>query len=83
VFLLDGMIKLGESNVIIGQPKVGKSSFSTGLIAALRDRIPQFLGRDLAIPGERMPVLVFGTDQSEGDWLHLLHRESLFQKIKH
>ncbi len=77
VFLLDGMVKLGESNVIIGQPKVGKSSFSTGLIAALRDRIPQFLGRDLSIPNERMPVLVFGTDQSEGDWLHLLHRESL------
>jgi hypothetical protein len=77
VFLLDGMIKLGESNVIIGQPKVGKSSFSTGLIAALRDRVPQFLGRGLATPNERMPVLVFGTDQSEGDWLHLLHRESL------
>jgi len=77
VFLLDGMVKLGEANVIIGQPKVGKSSFSTGLIAALRDKHPQFLGRDLSIPGERMPVLVFGTDQSEGDWLHLLHRESL------
>ena len=77
VFLLDGMVKMCESNVIIGQPKVGKSSFSTGLIAALRDRLPQFLGRDLATPNERMPVLVFGTDQSEGDWLHLLHRESL------
>ena len=77
VFLLDGMVKLGESNVIIGQPKVGKSSFSTGLIAALRDRLPTFLGRDLSIPSERMPVLVFGTDQSEGDWLHLLHRENL------
>ena len=77
VFLLDGMVKIGESNAIIGQPKVGKSSFSTGLIAALRDRTPQFLGRDLATPNERMPVLIFGTDQSEGDWLHLLHRESL------
>jgi len=77
VFLLDGMVKLGESNVIIGQPKVGKSSFSTGLIAALRDRLPTFLGRDLSVPSERMPVLVFGTDQSEGDWLHLLHRETL------
>ena len=77
VFLLDGMVKMSEANVIIGQPKVGKSSFSTGLIAALRDKKPQFLGRDLSIPGERMPVLVFGTDQSEGDWLHLLHREEL------
>ncbi len=77
VFLLDGLIKLGEANVVIGQPKVGKSSFSTGLIAALRDRHEQFLGRDLSVPGERMPVLIFGTDQSEGDWLHLLRREEI------
>lgn len=77
VFMLDGLIKLGEANIIVGQPKVGKSSFSTGLIAALRDRRSQFLGRDLSIPGERMPVLIFGTDQSEGDWLHLLRREEL------
>ena len=77
VFLLDGLIKLGEANVIIGQPKVGKSSFSTGLIAAIRDRKEQFLGRDLSLPNEKMPVLVFGTDQSEGDWLHLLRREEI------
>jgi len=77
VFLLDGLIKMGEANMIVGQPKVGKSSFSTGLIAALRDKRQQFLGRDLMLPGERMPVLVFGTDQSEGDWLHFLRREDL------
>lgn len=77
VFMLDGLIKLGEANVVIGQPKVGKSSFTTGLIAALRDRREQFLGRDLLLPSERMPVLIFGTDQSEGDWLHFLRRERL------
>lgn len=77
VFLLDGLVKLGEANVIIGQPKVGKSSFSTGLIAAIRDRRETFLSRDLLLPGERMPVLIFGTDQSEGDWLHFLRRETL------
>lgn len=77
VFLLDGLVKLGEANVIIGQPKVGKSSFTTGLIAALRDRKEQFLGRDLSLPSEQMPVLIFGTDQSEGDWLHFLRRERL------
>lgn len=77
VFLLDGLVKLGEANVIIGQPKVGKSSFSTGLIAALRDRREQFLNRALTHSGERMPVLIFGTDQSEGDWLHFLRREAL------
>ncbi|MFZ9130080.1 MAG: AAA family ATPase, partial [Pseudomonadales bacterium] len=77
VFMLDGLIKLGEANVVIGQPKVGKSSFSTGLIAALRDKREQFLGRDLLLPETRMPVLIFGTDQSEGDWLHFLKRENL------
>ena len=77
VFMLDGMVKLGEANVVVGQPKVGKSSFTTGLIAALRDRRESFLGRDLLLPNERMPTLIFGTDQSEGDWLHFLRRESL------
>ena len=80
VFLLDGLIKLGEANVIIGQPKVGKSSFSTGLIAALRDRRETFLGRDLSLPSQKMPVLIFGTDQSEGDWLHLLRREDIVKE---
>lgn len=79
VFLLEGLVKLGEANVIVGQPKVGKSSFSTGLIAAIRDRRDKFLGRDLMLPGERMPVLIFGTDQSEGDWLHFLEREQLVE----
>lgn len=77
VFLLDGLIKLGQANIIIGQPKVGKSSFSTGLIRALRERRAQFLGRDFALPSAEMPVLLFGTDQSDGDWLHLLKREKL------
>ena len=77
VFLLDGLVKLGEANVIVGQPKVGKSSFSTGLIASLRDRRETFLGRELSLPEKRMPVLIFGTDQSEGDWLHFLRREAL------
>lgn len=58
VFLLDGLIKLGQANIIIGQPKVGKSSFSTGLIRALRERQPQFLGRDFALPSAPMPVLL-------------------------
>ena len=82
VFMLDGMVKLGEANVVVGQPKVGKSSFTTGLIAALRDRRETFLGRDLLLPGERMPVLIFGTDQSEGDWLHFLRRESLVDETQ-
>ena len=41
-----------------------------------------FLGRDLLLPGERMPVLIFGTDQSEGDWLHFLRRETLVDETQ-
>ena len=77
VFLLDGLIQLGETTLIVGQPKVGKSSFMVGFAAALRDRKPQFLGRDILLPSERMPVLLFGTDQSEGNWLHFLRREGI------
>ena len=76
-FLLDGLIQLGETNLIVGQPKVGKSSFMIGFAAALRDRRETFLGRDIALPNERMPVLLFGTDQSEGNWLHFLKREGI------
>ena len=76
-FLLDGLIQLGETNLIVGQPKVGKSSFMIGFAAALRDRRERFLGRDIALPNERMPVLLFGTDQSEGNWLHFLKREGI------
>lgn len=76
-FLVDGLVKLGETNMIVGQPKVGKSSFTTGLIAALRDKKDEFLGCKINHPPEPMPVLIFGTDQSEGDWLHFLTREGL------
>ena len=82
VFMLNGLVKLGEANVVIGQPKVGKSSFTTGLIAALRDRRETFLGRELSLPDHRMPVLIFGTDQSEGDWLHFLRRERLVDEAQ-
>lgn len=80
-FLLDGLIQLGETNLVVGQPKVGKSSFMIGFAAALRDRNEQFLGRDIALPNEPMPVLLFGTDQSEGNWLHFLKREGFADEL--
>ena len=76
-FLLDGLIQLGETNLIVGQPKVGKSSFMVGFAAALRDQRQMFLGREVALPSQRMPVLLFGTDQSVGNWLHFLRREGI------
>ncbi len=81
-FMLDGLVHLGEANFLIGQPKIGKSSFACGLIAAIRDRREQFLGRDLKLSDTRMPVLIFGTDQSEGNWQYYLRREGLINDAK-
>ncbi len=81
-FLLDGLLHQGEMNFFFGQPKVGKSSFACGLVAAIRDRREQFLGRDLLLPENRMPILIFGTDQSEGNWQYYLRREGLINDAK-
>lgn len=76
-FLVDGLIRLGSQNLIVGQPKVGKSSFVAGLVAALRDDLPSFVGSTINKPTRYLPVLIFGTDQQEGDWLYYLRRERL------
>jgi hypothetical protein len=81
-FMLDGLIHLAQANFLIGQPKIGKSSFACGLVAAIRDRREQFLGRDLKLSETRMPVLIFGTDQSEGNWQYYLRREGLINDAK-
>ncbi len=81
-FFLEGLLHQGAMNFFFGQPKVGKSSFACGLIAAIRDRRQQFLGRDLALPEKRMPVLIFGTDQSEGNWQYYLRREGITDENK-
>ena len=81
-FFLDGLVHYGETNFLVGQPKIGKSSFACGLIAAVRDRREQFLGRNLDLPVDRMPILIFGTDQSEGNWQYYLRREGLLDDKK-
>jgi len=81
-FLVDGLIRLGSSNIIVGQPKVGKSSFVCGLVKALHHRQESFLGQATLLPQHAMPVLVFGTDQQESDWLYFLRRERLVSDDK-
>ncbi len=76
-FLVDGLVRLGSSNIIVGQPKVGKSSFVCGLIRALQQGAESFLGKEVQRPQQPMPVLVFGTDQQESDWLYFLQKEGL------
>lgn len=81
-FLVDGLIRLGSSNIIVGQPKVGKSSFVCGLVKALHHRQESFLGQSIQLPQQTMPVLIFGTDQQESDWLYFLRREGLVSEDK-
>ncbi len=81
-FLVDGLVRLGSSNIIVGQPKVGKSSFVCGLIRALQQGADSFLGKEIQKPQKPMPVLVFGTDQQESDWLYFLQKEGLATFMK-
>ncbi len=81
-FLVDGLVRLGSSNIIVGQPKVGKSSFICGLIRALREGADTFMGEEILKPQQPMPVLVFGTDQQESDWLYFLQKEGLATEDK-
>ena len=73
---------LGQTNILVGEPKVGKSSFISGLLAAIGQQREEFLGRSLNVMDQPMPLLVFGTDQGEGDWLHYFRREGLVDENK-
>jgi hypothetical protein len=79
-FLVDGLIRANSANVIVGQPKVGKSTLALALAKALHDRDETFLGRTISHPAEPMPVLVFGTDQGEEDWIPYLQTFSLMNE---
>jgi len=53
-----------------------------GLVKALHHRQESFLGQATLLPQHAMPVLVFGTDQQESDWLYFLRRERLVSDDK-
>jgi len=81
-FLVDGLIRLHGTNLIVGQPKVGKSSLICALIACLRDRRQELVGRTINHQPTVPPVLLFGTDQAESDWLYFMRREGLVDGSK-
>lgn len=82
VFLIEGVAIMGQLNMICGEAKVGKSSFVCSLLAALNEKRPDFLGREILETPSRLPLLVFGTDQTEGDWIQYLQREDLIDEDK-
>ena len=82
VFLIEGLAIMGQLNMICGEAKVGKSSFACSLLASLNDKRADFLGREILETPSRLPLLVFGTDQTEGDWIQYLQRENLIDDDK-
>lgn len=69
-WLAEGLLMRGCLNLVIGPPKVGKSSFITGLIGAWAAGSDNYLG--LPLIGPCPPVLIVGPDMPERDWGRLL-----------
>ena len=69
-WLVDGLLMRGSLNLVIGAPKVGKTSLLTGLFGAWAGGSRSYLGLPLVGPCPR--VLIVGPDQPECDWAALL-----------
>ena len=65
----DGLLMAQRLNLLIAQPKVGKTSLLLSMVAAWH-RGESFLGRRFI--GPCPPVVIVGTDQSKADWGHML-----------
>jgi hypothetical protein len=65
----DGLLMAQRLNLLIAQPKVGKTSLLLSMVAAWH-RGESFLGRRFI--GPCPPVVIVGTDQSLPDWGHML-----------
>lgn len=65
----DGLLMAQRLNLLIAQPKVGKTSLLLAMVAAWHRGEP-FLGRRFI--GPCPPVVIVGTDQSLADWGHML-----------
>ena len=69
-WLAEGLLMEGCLNLVIGVPKVGKSSFVIGLIGAWAAGATSYL--EVPLIGSCPPVLIVGPDQPEKIWARLL-----------
>jgi hypothetical protein len=69
-WLVEGLLMRGCLNLVIGAPKVGKTSLLTGLFGAWAGGSRSYLG--LPLVGACPRVLIVGPDQPECDWAALL-----------
>lgn len=65
----------GCLNLLVAEPKQGKTSLLVAMIAAWHRGAGTFLGRELS--GPCPPVLFIGTDQGQADWGRMLQSAGL------
>jgi len=69
-WICDGILMEACINLLLAQPKVGKTSLIMALVGALHRGEDSFLEHPLR--KECPPVLIIGTDQPERDWARIL-----------
>ena len=72
-----GLIMKARMNMLIAQPKVGKTALLLEMIGKWKEGAQDFLGHDFI--GDCPPVVIVGTDQSEADWGTMLSAVGLIQ----
>lgn len=70
-WLWESIFLEGSLNLVIAQPKVGKTSFVISFLASLLRGDSQSLGFRLS-PIQTPRILIIGTDQPESDWIRML-----------
>lgn len=73
--LWEGVIPARRSCCIVGLPKSNKTQLILNMIGAWWSGEEFYLGRKLH--GDCPPVIIFGTDQGEEDWVNSLRRAGL------
>lgn len=71
----DGIIMQNRMNLLVAQPKVGKTGLLLEMISKWCQHDQQFLERDFH--GECPSVVIVGTDQGEADWASMLRSVAL------
>ncbi|MCP9940977.1 AAA family ATPase [Cyanobium sp. ATX 6E8] len=72
-----GLLLRGCLNLLVAEPKQGKTSLLIAMIAAWHHGAGTFLGRELN--GPCPPVLLIGTDQGQADWGRMLQPAGLLE----
>lgn len=70
-----GLLLRGCLNLLVAEPKQGKTSLLVAMIAAWHHGAGTFLSRELI--GPCPPVLLIGTDQGQADWGRMLQPAGL------